>query len=90
MPGILEIMSLNCLSSFAITVLIPVSWVLDGMLNIPPRCWEAGPPELGVAPCFKIGACLEMKSPAWHSKDAPISKFKGMGYKTEDEVVYFL
>lgn len=33
-----------------------------------------------------MGACLDMKSSAWHSKDAPMSKFRNMGWKIEDWV----
>ncbi|CAI9297112.1 unnamed protein product [Lactuca saligna] len=65
---------------------IPISWALGRMLNISTRSWAVGPPVLAVAPFVKIGMHLEVKFVSWCSKDAPILKFKIMGYKNERRV----
>lgn len=82
----LGIISLKCLSSFIMTGLILRSWVLDGMLNIPPRSWETRPLTLGFAPSVKIGACLDMKYSTWRYEYASVSKFRIIGWKNEDVV----
>lgn len=88
-PDTLEIISLSCLSSFAMMGLIPGSWVLCEMLNILSRSWETGPLILGVAPSVKIGACLNMKSPVWRSENGPVLKFRVLSCKIKDEVGIF-
>ena len=35
---------------------------------------------------MKVGAYIDMKSPTWRYKDAPLFKFKIMGCKIEDGV----
>lgn len=61
--GMLEIISLSCMSSIVVYGLIPGSWALDKMLNIPPRCRDTGTPILGFSPYVKMGAYPDMKSP---------------------------
>ncbi|CAI9259192.1 unnamed protein product [Lactuca saligna] len=85
-PSTLKIISFKFLSSPAMTSLILGSWVLNRILNIPPRSWEAGPPVLTVTPYVKMVTCLHMKSLAWCSEDVLVSKFRTLGCKTEEEI----